>query len=164
MYEMVFELREFLAEHVYTCLFTNFYFEHAGQRLNEYSELSELDLVSNPRIIMKPGKLAFSVFNKSSGCIWVLLWCLTFVSIVTDKYDERSAHTHIKRLIDVLEKPPVLSIATSGPEEPATTPRSRSASQASANASNAQDGSEMPDKESKEVTMASQEETKADPS
>ncbi len=52
---MVFELREFLAEHVYTCLFTNFYFEHAGNRLNEYSELSELDLASNPRIIMKPG-------------------------------------------------------------------------------------------------------------
>ena len=57
LYEMVFELREFLAEHVYTCFFTNFYFEHAGQRLNEYSELSELDLATNPRIIMKPGKL-----------------------------------------------------------------------------------------------------------
>ena len=57
---MVFELREFLAEHVYTCFFTNFYFEHAGQRLNEYSELSELDLASNPRIIMKPGKLLSS--------------------------------------------------------------------------------------------------------
>ncbi len=56
MYELVFELREFLAEHVYTCFFTNFYFEHAGQRLNEYSELSELDLESNPRIVMKPGK------------------------------------------------------------------------------------------------------------
>lgn len=59
MYEMVFELREFLAEHVYTCFFTNFYFEHAGQRVNEYSELSELDLSSNPRIVMKPGKLSF---------------------------------------------------------------------------------------------------------
>jgi len=55
-YEMVFELREFLSEHIYTCFFTNFYFEHAGQRLNEYSELMELDLVSNPRIVMKPGK------------------------------------------------------------------------------------------------------------
>ena len=30
MYEMVFELREILAEHVYTCFFTNFFFEHAG--------------------------------------------------------------------------------------------------------------------------------------
>jgi hypothetical protein len=56
MYEMVFELREFLSEHVYTCFFTNFYFEHAGNRLNEYSELSELDLSANPRIVMKPGK------------------------------------------------------------------------------------------------------------
>lgn len=56
MYEMVFELREFLAEQVYTCFFTNFYFEHAGRRLNEYSELSELDLETNPRIVMKPGK------------------------------------------------------------------------------------------------------------
>ena len=56
MYEMVFELREFLAEHVYTCFFTNFYFEHAGQKLNEYSELSELDLAANPRIFMRPGK------------------------------------------------------------------------------------------------------------
>ena len=96
---MVFELREFLAEHVYTCFFTNFYFEHAGQRLNEYSELSELDLASNPRIIMKP-----------------------------DKYDEKSARSHIKKLVDILEKPPVLTLITQGPgEEPASaTPRSRS--------------------------------------
>ena len=56
MYEMVFELREFLAEHVYTCFFTNFYFEHAGIRLGEYMSLSELDLDTNPRIVMKPGK------------------------------------------------------------------------------------------------------------
>ena len=62
MYEMVFELREFLADHAYTCFFTNFYFEHAGQRLNEYSELSELDLASNPRIIMKPGKSTEKLF------------------------------------------------------------------------------------------------------
>ncbi len=66
MYELVFELREFLAEHVYTCFFTNFYFEHAGQRLNEYSELSELDLESNPRIVMKPGKYLATTFFEST--------------------------------------------------------------------------------------------------
>jgi len=110
MYEMVYELREFLAEHVYTCFFTNFYFEHAGQRLNEYSELSELDLISNPRIIMKP-----------------------------DKYDERSARSHIKRLVDILEKPPVLTLTTQGAGDEASTaagsstPRSRSQSHASQN-------------------------------
>lgn len=37
MYGMVFQIRDFLAEHVYTCLFTNFYFEHNGERLNEYT-------------------------------------------------------------------------------------------------------------------------------
>ena len=41
---MVLELREFLNEHIYTCFFTNFYFEHNGQPLNEYIELTELDL------------------------------------------------------------------------------------------------------------------------
>lgn len=41
---MVFELREFLNEHIYTCFFTNFYFEYNGQPLNEYIELTELDL------------------------------------------------------------------------------------------------------------------------
>jgi len=51
---MVFELREFLNEHIYTCFFTNFYFEHNGQPINEYIELNELDLASNPKIIMRP--------------------------------------------------------------------------------------------------------------
>ena len=37
MFGMVFQLRDFLAEHIYTCLFTNFYFEHSGERLNEYA-------------------------------------------------------------------------------------------------------------------------------
>jgi hypothetical protein len=27
-YELIIELREFLAEHVYTCFFTNYYLEH----------------------------------------------------------------------------------------------------------------------------------------
>jgi hypothetical protein len=53
---MVFELRDFLAEHVYTCFFTNFYFEHMGQKLSEYIELAELDLEANPRIFMVPEK------------------------------------------------------------------------------------------------------------
>ena len=83
MNEMVQDLREFLSEHVHTALYTNFYFEHAGQRLSEYSELGELDLVSNPRIVMKP-----------------------------DKYDERSARQHVKRLVDILEKPIPMVLAT----------------------------------------------------
>lgn len=41
---MVLELREFLSEHVYTCFFTNYYFEHGGERLNDYTELAELNL------------------------------------------------------------------------------------------------------------------------
>ena len=35
-YEIVLELKEFLNEHVYTCFFTNFYFEHDGKKLNDY--------------------------------------------------------------------------------------------------------------------------------
>ena len=54
-YEMVLELREFLSEHVYTCLFTHYYFEHMGQRLNDYTELSELNFQEDPKIYMRPG-------------------------------------------------------------------------------------------------------------
>lgn len=64
VYEHIFELRELLAEHVYTCFFTNFYFEHAGQRLSDYTQLSELDLETNPRIVMKPGKFSSTLFIK----------------------------------------------------------------------------------------------------
>ena len=84
---MIFELREFLAEHVYTCFFTNFYFEHNGQRLNDYIELSQLDLKTNRRIFMKP-----------------------------EKYDDRSARNHIKKLVNILEQPPVLTMNIVGHE------------------------------------------------
>ena len=105
---MIFELREFLAEHVYTCFFTNFYFEHNGQRLSDYIELSQLDLKTNRRIFMKP-----------------------------DRYDDRNARTHIKKLIDILEEPPVLTLSQVGQEqqleveteEPAATRRRSSISQ-----------------------------------
>ena len=63
-----------------------------------------------------------------------------------EKYDEKSARNHVKRLVDILEKPPILTLVTHAglPEESMTaTPRSRSASHASQN--NAQDGSEVPD-------------------
>jgi hypothetical protein len=30
-YELIIELREFLAEHVYTCFFTNYFLEHDGK-------------------------------------------------------------------------------------------------------------------------------------
>lgn len=54
---MVLELREFLSEHVYTCFFTHYYFEHLGQRLNDYTELSELSLSEEPKIFMRPGRI-----------------------------------------------------------------------------------------------------------
>jgi hypothetical protein len=41
---MVFELREYLASHIFTALYTNYSFEHNGVILNEYSELAELEL------------------------------------------------------------------------------------------------------------------------
>ena len=81
---MIFELREFLSEHVYTCFFTNFYFEHNGQRLSDYIELSQLDLKTNPRIFMKP-----------------------------ERYDDRSARAHIKKLVEILEDPPALTMNVS---------------------------------------------------
>jgi hypothetical protein len=43
-YELILELREFLSEHVYTCFFTNYYLEHQGKKLSDYSDLSELNL------------------------------------------------------------------------------------------------------------------------
>lgn len=53
-YELILELREFLSEHVYTCFFTNYYLEHAGARLSEYSDLSGMDLDADPYIYMRP--------------------------------------------------------------------------------------------------------------
>lgn len=79
-YEMVLELREFLSEHVYTCFFTNYYFEHHGVRLNDYMELSELNLEEDPKIFMRP-----------------------------EKYDEKNARAHIKRVKDILSTPQLLS-------------------------------------------------------
>lgn len=53
---MVLELREFLNEHVYTCFFTHYYFEHMGKKLNDYTEIADLNLLEDPRIYMRPGK------------------------------------------------------------------------------------------------------------
>ena len=60
-YELVLELREFLSEHVYTCFFTHYYFEHKGERINDYKDLTELDLMSEPRLYMRPGRLLISI-------------------------------------------------------------------------------------------------------
>lgn len=60
---MVLELREFLNEHAYTCFFTNYYFEHNGNRLNDYTELADIDLKEDPRIYMRPGIL--NIFNNN---------------------------------------------------------------------------------------------------
>lgn len=81
-YEMVLELREFLAEHVYTCFFTHYYFEHSGARLNDYTELAELDLSADSKIYMRP-----------------------------DRYDEKAARAHIKKVRDMLNSPQLLSSA-----------------------------------------------------
>ena len=53
---MVLELREFLNEHVYTCFYTHYCFEHQGKRLNDYTELAELNLEEDNKIYMKAGK------------------------------------------------------------------------------------------------------------
>jgi hypothetical protein len=90
-YEMVLELREFLSEHVYTCFFTNYYFEHAGQRLNDYTELAELNLQEDAKILMKP-----------------------------EKYDEKNARAHIKRVKDILSTPQLLSSTPSQNQLPSS--------------------------------------------
>ena len=77
---MLFELREYLSAHIFTCLHTNFNFEHNGSILNEYTELAELDLANNQKIYMRAAK-----------------------------YDEKCARVHIKKLISILETPNVLT-------------------------------------------------------
>jgi len=62
VYEMVLELREFLNEHVNTCFFTHYYFEHMGVRLNDYTELAELKLNEDSKLYMRPG-MPFSIFT-----------------------------------------------------------------------------------------------------
>jgi hypothetical protein len=101
---MVFELREYLAAHIFTCLHSNYTFEHNGEILNEYTELAELDLNVNNKIFMR-------------SC----------------KYDDKSARLHIKKLISILENPIVLTNnykAAQKAEESKSAPRSRSASNA----------------------------------
>ena len=93
-------MREYLNAHIFTFFFTNFTFEHNGQPLNEYTELSELDLIANPKIVMKPAK-----------------------------YDEKAARIHISKLISILESPTVLtSNQKPSPLQTSSAPRSRSAS------------------------------------
>jgi hypothetical protein len=87
-YELILELREFLAEHVYTCFFTNYYLEHGGKELSDYSDLSELDLEADPKIYMRPRL-----------------------------YDEKSARTHVKKVNDILSTPCVLNAQQISPEE-----------------------------------------------
>lgn len=102
---MVFELREYLQSHVATCFHTNYTFEHNGVTLNEYSELAELDLSHNAKIFMRPAK-----------------------------YDDKSARLHIKKLINLLETPSVLTTNAKPSrkvEETKTAQRSRSNSHAS---------------------------------
>jgi hypothetical protein len=53
---MVLELREFLQDHVNTCFFTHYFFQHMGKRLNDYTEINELPLQEDNQIFMKPGK------------------------------------------------------------------------------------------------------------
>ena len=79
-YELILELREFMSEHVYTCFFTNYYLEHAGVKLSDYSDLSEMDLDSDPYIHMRP-----------------------------QLYTENSARTHIKRVNEILTTPCLLN-------------------------------------------------------
>lgn len=53
-YELLLELREFINDHVQTCFFTNYYLEHDGKELNDFTELASLDLEANPKIFMRP--------------------------------------------------------------------------------------------------------------
>ena len=75
-YELILEVKEFLAEHVYTCFFTNYYLEYQGKRLSDYNDLAELDLENDSRIYMR-----------------------------IQPYDEKSARNHVKRAVDILTRP-----------------------------------------------------------
>ena len=65
-----------------TCFYTNYYFEHNGKRLNDYDELSALDLEKDTKIYMKP-----------------------------DLYNERTARAHYKKFKEVLYSPSVLNLS-----------------------------------------------------
>ena len=76
--------------------------------------------------------------------------CLILFLFFKERYDEKSAQTHVKRLISILEKPPVLTVIAADPaDSEATKPRSR----ASSNISN----SKPSEDKSEEVAMNSQE-------
>ena len=77
--EQITELRDVLLENVNTCFFTNYYFEHLGKRLPEFTELRSLDLSQDDRIFMRE-----------------------------DEYTERTAKSHLRRFQEILYEPPVL--------------------------------------------------------
>ena len=81
-YESVMELREFLSEHVYTFLFTNYTLEHNGNPLNDYQELANIDLQNFPRILMRPCKYSIT----SNLFIYLGL------------YDDKAANIHVVKL------------------------------------------------------------------
>ena len=74
--EMIMEVREFLSENVYTWFFTNYYLEHAGNKLSDFDDISELDLAADNRIYMRP-----------------------------QLYNEKSARQHILKVNDLLSNP-----------------------------------------------------------
>ena len=86
--ELIMELREFLADHINTCFFTNYVLEHQGNKLTEFNCLSDLDLDSDNKIYMMP-----------------------------QLYDEKQARNHIKRVTDILTKPCALNSHQKGQEE-----------------------------------------------
>jgi hypothetical protein len=53
---MILELREYLNDHVNTCFYTNYFFEHSGERLNDYTELAGLDFSGDNKIYMRENK------------------------------------------------------------------------------------------------------------
>ena len=73
---MILELREFLSEHVQTCFYTHYYFEHNSKRISDYTDVSELDLAASSTIYMR-----------------------------ADIYDERASRQHVARLKDILSNP-----------------------------------------------------------
>ena len=77
---MLIEIKEFLTEYVYTAFYTHYYFEHQGQKLNDYTEVALLNLKDEPILYMR-----------------------------VDKYDDKAVRNHVRRVKEILFTPTLLS-------------------------------------------------------
>jgi len=129
--ELITELRDILLENVNTCCF-NYYFEHKGERLDEFAELRSVDLSEDDKFYLRE-----------------------------DKYNERTARQHLRRTQEILFDPPVLNnIQTEINDQKTSLPEGPPADESLPKEEAVEEKKEMSEEEKKAVVDKAAEERK----